>query len=79
MGDSGPAIYLPLHLFLNPLHSGLRVVTLPNGAMRTLSSSDRCAEPGMCGNSWRGSWNVWKLVSVLARETISVYARSVFL
>lgn len=82
VGDSGSAVYLtaPLPpLFFNPFHSGLRVVTLPSGAMRTLYSSDRCAEPGMCGNSWRGSWNAWKSVSVPARGTISVSERSAFL
>lgn len=42
------------------LDSGPRAVTLPSGAMRTLCSSDRCAEPGMCGSSWRGCWSVWR-------------------
>ena len=79
-GDSGSATYPQLlPPFFNRLHSGPRVVTLPSGAMKTLYSSDQCAEPGMCGNSWRGSWNEWKLVSAPAKGTIFVYARSAFL
>lgn len=79
MGDSGAVVYILNLLFFNPLQSGSRVVILPSGAMRTLFSSDQCAEPGMCGNSWRGSWNVWKLASAPARGTMSEFARSVFL
>lgn len=70
--------YCVLTPLLKPLRSGLRVVTLPSGAMRTSSSSDLCAEHGTSGNSWRDSWSGWKLVSVPARGTISVCARSAF-